>query len=182
METDVCHSTETYLHHNAKLHLRPITLKAAQAFVLKHHRHNDPPHGHKFSIGLMNGGADGNDADGGVLIGVVVVGQPIARWNNDGYTAEITRCCVLSEQPNANSKLYAAALRAARAMGYRRVITYTLPEESGASLRAVGFRADAITKCNPNGWNMPNRPRRKPNKYPYCQKIRWIKEFGGVVS
>ncbi len=151
-------------------HLCPITLKAAQAFVLQHHRHNDPPHGHKFSIGLTAAGT---------LVGVVVVGQPIARQNCDGYTAEITRCCVLDGWRNANSKLYAAALRAARAMGYRRVITYTLPEESGASLKAVGFRADGLTKLNPKGWDMPSRPRRKPARYPYCQKIRWIREFGG---
>ena len=155
-----------------KTHLCPITLKNAQAFILQHHRHNDPPHGHKFSIGLK---------DGEGLVGVVVVGQPIARANNDGYTAEVTRCCVLGRQRNANSMLYAAALRAARAMGYRRVITYTLPEESGASLKAVGFRNDGLTKYNPHGWDMPGRPRRKPKKYPYCQKVRWIKEFGGDV-
>ena len=148
----------------------PITLKAAQAFVLAHHRHNDPPHGHKFSIGLT---------DGGQLVGVVVTGQPIARANNDGYTAEITRCCVINNQRNANSRLYAAAIRAARAMGYRRIITYTLPEESGASLKAVGFCIDGMTKNNPDGWDMPGRPRKKPVKYPYCQKIRWLKEFGG---
>lgn len=151
-------------------HICPITLRDAQAFVLAHHRHNDPPHGHKFSIGLT---------DSGQLVGVVVVGQPIARGNCDGYTAEITRCCVLNGQRNANSRLYAAALRAARAMGYRRVITYTLPVESGASLKAVGFRADGMTKNSPDGWDMPGRPRRKPTKYPYCQKIRWIREFGG---
>ncbi|MCL1994862.1 MAG: hypothetical protein FWG63_01490 [Defluviitaleaceae bacterium] len=101
------------------MYIYPISLKEAKAFVSLHHRHNDPPHGHKFSIGLMN-----ND---GSLIGVVVVSRPIARANDDGQTVEITRCCVLDGQRNANSKLYAAAIRAARAMGYRRIITYTLP-------------------------------------------------------
>jgi hypothetical protein len=149
-------------------HVCPITLKAAQAFVKEYHRHNDPPHGHKFSIGLT---------DNGRLVGVVVVGQPIARRNNDGYTAEITRCCVLEGQRNANSRLYATAIRAAQAMGYKRVITYTLPEESGASLKAVGFQYDGLTKNNRNGWDMPSRPRRKPVKYPYCQKVRWIKKL-----
>jgi hypothetical protein len=146
----------------------PITLREARAFILEHHRHNDPPHGHKFSIGLKK-----NDQ----LTGVVVVGQPIARKNCDGYTAEITRCCVVEGQRNANSKLYAAAIRAARAMGYRRVITYTLPEESGASLKAVGFRFNGMTKNSLNGWDKPSRPRRKPIKYPYCQKMRWINDF-----
>jgi len=111
------------------------------------------------------------------LVGVVVVGQPIARGNCDGYTAEITRCCVIDKQPNANSKLYAAAIRAARAMGYRRIITYTLPTESGSTLKAVGFQFNGLTKNNPNGWDSPSRPRRKPIKYPYCQKMRWIKEW-----
>jgi hypothetical protein len=154
-------------------HICPITLKTAREFVLRHHRHNDQPSGHKFSIGL---------ALGGHLIGVVVIGQPIARANNDGYTAEITRCCVMDGYRNANSRLYAAAIRAARAMGYLRIITYSLPKESGASLKAVGFRMDGMTKLNPNGWNMPGRPRKKPEKYPYCQKIRWVKVFCGEIA
>ena len=145
----------------------PITLRAAQAFVREHHRHNDPPHGHKFSIGL---------ADNDRLIGVVTVGQPIARAQMDGYTAEVTRCCVLDDQRNANSKLYAAAIRAAFAMGYRRVITYTLPSESGASLKAVGFRVDGITQYNANGWNMPGRPRKQPERYPAGPKKRWVRD------
>jgi hypothetical protein len=154
-------------------HICPVTLRDAQAFVRQYHRHNDPPQGHKFSIGL---------AAGSRLVGVVVCGRPTARALDDGYTAEITRCCVMDNMPNANSRLYAAALRAARVMGYSRVITYTLPEESGASLKAAGFRFDGMTKNNPNGWDMPGRPRRKPAKYPYCQKIRWIKEFGGDTA
>jgi hypothetical protein len=112
------------------------------------------------------------------LIGIVTVGQPIARHQCDGYTAEVTRCCVLDGQRNANSRLYAAAFRAARAMGYRRVITYTLPEESGASLKAAGFRIDGTTKYNTAGWNTPGRPRKTPEKYPTGPKIRWIKEVG----
>ena len=150
------------------IELCPITLRAAQDFVREHHRHNEPASGHKFSIGLK---------DGGTLIGVVTVGQPIARHQCDGYTAEITRCCVLNSYPNANSRLYAAALRAARAMGYRRVLTYTLPEESGASLRAVGFKLDGMTRYNKNGWDMPGRPRKTLGRYPTGPKARWIKEW-----
>ena len=145
----------------------PITLRTAQAFVREHHRHNEPTSGHKFSIGLT---------DNEQLIGVVTVGQPISRHQSDGYTAEVTRCCVLDDCRNANSKLYAAAIRAAFAMGYRRVITYTLPSESGASLKAVGFRVDGITQYNPNGWNMPGRPRKQPKRYPAGPKVRWTRE------
>jgi hypothetical protein len=73
--------------------LCPITLRTAQGFVREHHRHNDPQCGHKFSIGLT--------VDG-VLVGVVTVGRPIARAYEDGFTAEVTRCCVLDGQRNAN--------------------------------------------------------------------------------
>jgi len=149
--------------------LFPITFKEAREFVGKYHRHNSPPQGHKFSIGLKSDEK---------IIGVVICGRPIARAYDDGYTAEVTRCCVIDGHRNANSKLYAAAIRAARAMGYRRVITYTLPEESGASLRAVGFLADGMTQYHANGWNMPNRPRNTPERYPAGQKTRWVIEFG----
>jgi hypothetical protein len=146
--------------------IRPVTFRTAREFVTEHHRHNAAPQGHKFSIGLM---ADGE------LIGVVIVGRPVSRILDDGCTAEITRCCVLGNQRNANSKLYAAALRTARGMGYRRVVTDTLPEESGSSLRAVGFTLDGRTAYH--SWDMPGRPRKMPDKYPQGQKNRWIKTF-----
>jgi hypothetical protein len=120
--------------------------------------------------------------EGGKLIGVVTVGRPISRRQCDGYTAEVTRCCVLDGHRNANSKLYAAAIRAAWAMGYRRVITYTLPSESGASLKAVGFRMDGMTQYNSKGWDMPGRPRKTPEKYPVGPKMRWIKENGAKAD
>lgn len=93
--------------------ITPVTFRQAKNFVKDHHRHNAPPQGHKFSIGLLREGK---------LVGVVMVGRPIARRQDDGSTAEITRCCVLEGNPNANSALYAAAWRAARSMGYDRII------------------------------------------------------------
>jgi hypothetical protein len=107
----------------------PITLRQACAFVTEHHRHNKAPRGHKFSIGLEQGYE---------LIGVVMAGRPVARALDDGLTIEINRTCTTGE-PNANSMLYGAAWRAAKAMGYHRCITYTQADESGASLRAAGF-------------------------------------------
>ena len=154
-----------------KLLLRPITLQTAQNFVKEHHRHNSPPQGHKFSIGLTNNGN---------LVGVVIAGRPIARAYDDGLTIEVTRCCVIENERNANSKLYAAAIRAARAMGYRRVISYTLPEESGATMKAVGFHADGMTSDSPKGWNVPGRQRTIPERYPVGRKIRWILNIGGI--
>ncbi len=147
--------------------LKPITFRAAAAFVNQNHRHNVAPQGQKFSIGLED--------DDGTLIGVVTVGRPVGRFNDDGWTAEITRCCVLEGKRNANSKLYGAAFRAATAMGYRKVITYTLQEESGASLKAAGFRLEGQTEAK-DGWSVPSRERKELDKYPKGSKNRWVKE------
>jgi hypothetical protein len=108
----------------------PITLKTAQEFVKAHHRHNKPPVGHKFSIGV--------ETDWGLLIGVACAGRPVARLFDNGLTLEVNRTCTVGDR-NANSMLYGAVWRAAKAMGYRRCITYTQHDESGASLRAVGW-------------------------------------------
>lgn len=109
----------------------PITFREACAYVKKHHRHNKPPRGHKFSIGVKLGDK---------LVGVVMVGRPVARAFDDKMTAEINRTCTYrTRKLHANSKLYGAALRACKAMGYTRVITYTQKKEGGYSLHAVGF-------------------------------------------
>lgn len=121
------------------LELRPITLRAACAFVAQHHRHNKPVRGHKFSIAIWNGP---------VLVGVVNAGRPVARAFDDGLTLEVNRCCTLDGRPKlpnghddgAASMLYGAAWRAAKAMGYRRGITYTQAAEDGTSLKAAGWR------------------------------------------
>lgn len=108
----------------------PLTFKAAREFVAAHHRHNKPPVGHKFSIGVC-------DRDG-VLRGVAMVGRPVARHFDDGLTAEVNRTCTDGYR-NANSALYGACWRIAGAMGYRRLVTYTQADESGASLTAAGW-------------------------------------------
>lgn len=146
------------------LELQPITLKEAQEFVNRHHRHNVAPVGHKFSIGLN---------DGKKIVGVCIVGRPVARMMDDGWTAEVLRVCVLEGYKNACSKLYAAAWRAARAMGYKRLITYTLITEPGTSLKAAGYKIVGQTKARPKGWDTPSRPRVMPEKYPTGQKTLW---------
>jgi hypothetical protein len=147
-----------------KYHLQPISLKEAQSFVNEHHRHNVSPQGHKFSVGLN---------DGEKVIGVVMVGRPIARHNDDGWTLEVIRCCVMEGFKDANSMLYAAGWRATRAMGFNRLITYTLITESGSSLKAVGFKVIGQTKARPKGWDTPSRPRVKAERYPIEQKTIW---------
>lgn len=111
------------------MNIVPCTFKTACDFVTKLHRHNKAPIGHKFSIGLENNGE---------LIGVAMAGRPIARHFDNGLTLEVNRTCT-DGTPNANSMLYGAVWRAAKAMGYKRCITYTQADESGASLHAVGW-------------------------------------------
>lgn len=130
------------------LALIPVTFEAACDFVAEFHRHHRPPRGHKFSIGI---------GDGDLLVGVVMVGRPVARMFDDGTTLEVTRSCT-DGTPHANSMLYAAAWRAAKALGYRRLVTYTQRDESGASLKAAGWRVIAERPSRP-GWNRPSRPR-----------------------
>jgi hypothetical protein len=147
-----------------ELELQPITLKEAQAFIDEHHRHNVSPQGHKFSIGIN---------DGEKVVGVITVGRPIARHNDDGWTLEVTRNCVIEGYKNACSKLYAAAWRVTRNLGYNRLITYTLKSEPGTTLKAVGWKAIGETQARKKGWDTPSRPRVMADRYPTEQKTIW---------
>jgi hypothetical protein len=131
------------------LKLVPITFSEGKQFVQEHHRHNKPPVGWKFGVGV--------ELDG-VLVGVAMAGRPIARRLDDGVTLEVNRTCTLGT-PNANSMLYGAIWRAAKALGYCKCITYTQADESGASLRAAGWVQVADLKPNA-GWDAPSRPRK----------------------
>ena len=91
----------------------------------------------------------------------------------DGETLEINRCCTDPRYADVCSNLYARAVRIGREMGYRRFLTYTLPAESGSSLRAVGFQPDGIVKDTGAGWDSPSRPR-DTTQYPVGDKLRWI--------
>ncbi len=130
------------------LELMPISYGDACVFVSQHHRHHAAPQGHKYSVAVT---------DGQEVRGVVMVGRPVGRHQDDGFTLEVTRCCVQEGTPNACSMLYAAAWRAARALGYQRLITYTLPSEGGASLRAAGWRVVGQTRGGE--WSRPARLR-----------------------
>lgn len=112
------------------LQVRPITFADAKAFVKALHRHNKPPIGHKFSICTKD--------ETGAVVGVAMAGRPVARFFDDGTTLEVNRTCT-NGYPNANSMLYGAVARIAKAMGYARCITYTQHDESGASLKAAGW-------------------------------------------
>lgn len=132
----------------AQLVIVPVTWGDVQTFVDQHHRHHPKPVGAKFCLGV---------ADGQTIVGVACVGRPVARHYDDGWTLEVNRTCVI-DAPNANSMLYGAAWRAAKALGYRRLITYTQAGESGSSLRGAGWRIVGERPARP-GWDMPSRPR-----------------------
>ncbi len=139
------------------MELQPISYKEACAFIDTYHRHHKPPQGHKFSIGVN---------DGGEIVGVAVVGRPVARHLDDGWTLEVTRLCTIDGHRNAASMLYGAAWRASRAMGYKRLISYILKEEVGTSLVAAGYKEIGATKGG--SWNCKGRPR--IDKHPLGQK------------
>lgn len=129
------------------LEIVPVTFEEANEFVRRYHRHHKPVQGYKFCIAV---------AEQGNIVGVAIVGRPVARHLDDGWTLEVTRCCTDGTR-NACSKLYAAAWKAARALGYRKLITYTLPQESGSSLRGAGWKC--IGRAGGGSWNCPSRPR-----------------------
>jgi hypothetical protein len=132
-----------------KLVLVPVSLSQANEHVAAWHRHNNPVPGAKFSVGVA-------DTDG-VLRGVCIVGRPVARHYDDGQTLEVNRTATDGTK-NANSMLYGAAARAAFALGYRRLITYTTVSESGSSLRASGWTVIA-QRPKSRSWSVPSRPR-----------------------
>ena len=156
------------------LEIRPIDFQKARQFVGEHHRHNKPPSGHKFSIACF---------DDGRLCGVAMVGRPIARMLDDGLTLEITRNCTDGTY-NACSMLYGACVRAGKALGYKKIITYTLESEPGTSLKASGW---IIRQENAGGgtWSVPSRPREltqytffgEEMKYSTQRKVRWEREL-----
>lgn len=137
----------------------PLSLREANALVARWHRHHKPARGHKFSIGA---------AKDGEIVGAVIVSRPTARLSDDGLTLEVTRL-VTDGTKNACSILYAAAWRATREMGFKRLITYTLPQEGGASLRASGWRL--IGEAGGGSWSRRSRPR--VDQHPLQTKLRW---------
>lgn len=140
----------------------PVTLKQAREFINDFHRHNHPPTGWKFGCGIRFDGK---------LVGVAVASRPVARHLDDGLTIEVCRSCTGGTR-NANSMLYGAIWRAARALGYVRGITYTRADESGASLRASGWvrAADLPARA---GWAESTK----------CERLRMMRDpvgAGGV--
>lgn len=140
----------------------PITRDEARRFISEHHRHHEPSLGDIFRVAL----ALDNE-----LVAVAMIGRPVARALNDGFTAEVTRLCVVErpETRHAASMLYAKCWRIAREMGFTRLITYTLHDETGVSLVAAGWRE--VYKLKGRSWDTPSR--RRLDKHPTCDKTLW---------
>lgn len=143
-----------------RLEIVPLTQREACAYIAEHHRHHKPPRGDVFRLGVAD--------ESGTIRGVATIGRPVARHLDDGWTLEVTRVAT-DGCPNACSALYGAAWRAARALGWKRLVTYTLPEEGGASLRASGWRE--IGSAGGGSWSRKERPR--VDLHPMQEKLRW---------
>lgn len=141
------------------LALEPCSLRDANAFVQRCHRHLGPVVGAKFAVAAA---ADGQ------VVGVVIAGRPVARHLNDGRTLEVTRLATDGSR-NACSLLYGAARRAASALGYTRLITCTRAAEHGASLRASGWTL--VARVEARSWSRPSR--RRHDKHAIEDRIRW---------
>jgi hypothetical protein len=140
--------------------LVPITVQDAREYVRQKHRHHAPPVSGLFAVACA-----GDDAQ---ICGVAIVGRPVARGLQDGWTAEVTRVATNGAR-NACSILYGACWRAARALGYRKLVTYTLADEGGASLRASGWKV--VGEVEGRSWSCDSRPR--VDKHPLQNKLRW---------
>ena len=112
------------------MEIRPITYRQAAAYVDANHRHHNASAGCKFALGVY---------EDDQLAGVAMCGRPVSRYLDDGRTLEINRVCTNGIR-NGGSMLYGACCRVAKAMGYKRIVTYTLETEDGASLRASNFK------------------------------------------
>jgi hypothetical protein len=143
-----------------KFDVVPLPLDEANAFVAQHHRHHGRVVGHRFSLGVAD--------QAGEIRGVAIVGRPVARGLDNGRTLEVTRVATDGAK-DACSALYGACRRAAFALGYTKLVTYTLASESGSSLKASGFRV--VGEVRGRSWSCASRPR--VDKHPTQAKLRW---------
>jgi hypothetical protein len=144
----------------SKLAIVPCELDEANAFVKRHHRHHGKVIGHKFSLAVVD--------ESETIRGVAIVGRPVGRLLDDRLTLEVNRVAT-DGCPNACSALYGAAWRATKALGYRRLITYTFDTEPGDSLRGAGWKI--VAEVHGRSWSCPSRPR--VDKHPLQGKFRW---------
>lgn len=143
----------------SRLEVVPCSIQDAKSFVDQHHRHHPAPVSGLFAVAA---------AMEDKIVGVAIVGRPVARFLQDGWTCELTRCCT-DGTPNAASFLYGRAWRAAQMLGWKRMVTYTLASEDGGSLRGCGWKM--VGHVRGRSWSTPSRPR--VDRHPTQSKMRW---------
>lgn len=142
--------------------IKPIELKQANEFVAKHHRHHKPVRFHRFSLSLW---------DNNKLVGVAIVGKPVARLVDQSTTLEVSRLCTNGKK-NACSMLYSAAARVGKELGYKKIQTYILESEFGSSLKASNWINEGV--AGGGQWkHTDGKPRRTDQ--PTEKKQRWAK-------
>ena len=147
------------------LKIVPLSLKEANKFVTKYHRHNKKCQGHKFSLGAIFKNE---------LVGVVIVGRPVSRRLDNKLTLEISRNCVLDNAPKGTcSFLYSKAIKVWQTMGGKKIITYTLDYESGSSLKAVNFKKEKIVQVFKKNTGWTTRENRVWQEVQKTPRIRW---------
>jgi hypothetical protein len=146
---------------NIRLEAVPMNLEEANQFVRRFHRHSIPTVGCKFAFGAK--------CEEMLLRGVLIAGRPVSRNLDNGRILEVLRTCTDGTR-NVNSFLYARSIVIAKAMGYHKVITYTLKSETGESLRAVG--AKIVAEVPAGEWSCKSRPRKSQEVYK-SDKYRW---------
>ena len=147
------------------LKMKPITFKMANEYVRQYHRHHKQSVGCKFCLSVTNDN---------VLCGVAIVGRPVSRVLDDGYTIEVNRLCTDGTK-NACSLLYSSAAKIAKSMGYKKIITYILETELGTSLKASGWIISG--KTIGREWDTKSRRREHKKGVQLINKIRWEKSW-----
>lgn len=158
---------------SGRLTIRPATLREANNFVRRWHSHNKPVKGCMFAAACETRGRD--------VVGVAIVGRPIAPALQDGRTIEVTRVATPGLRADrrcwgAMSMLLRSVWQAAWALGVRRGVSYTRSDESGRGYEAAGWVAVATTR--PEEWTGGNKSMRwLPGLYvpttELVERVRW---------
>lgn len=141
----------------------------ARAFVRAYHRHHRPPQGAILHLGCW---------DGEQLVGVAILGRPVSRVEQEAGAWEVTRLAT-DGMRNACSALYSYARRVVQLLAPgARLLTYTLPEEGGASLRGAGWTQEATVQGR--DWARCARRQEQGRLFdagplhPTSDKVRWV--------
>lgn len=151
----------------SRLRVVPCSVEKAKEYVESIHRHHTASTSARYCVAVVD--------DTGLVRGVAMVGRPVARVLDDGWTLEVNRVATDGCE-NACSALYGAARRIAHALGYSRLITYIREDEPGTSMKASGW--DFEQKIRARSWDMPGR--RRVDKTEIVQRERWSVKATGA--